>query len=185
MAKKVKENIVYDLYAEQPAECRQPLPFKELDKSCPEYIRRGLLYDPAPLYERIRFKINCHTRYNLIGFNDLFPEPTNSLCQCGCGQETARNSSKWHSSDCQRFARVCYDVISCRQPPMLTFYLKYYYGGIKCVKCGGEYSDLDHRIPIKGGSGGCWFSNYDMLCRSCHELKTASDNNWLKSKRLQ
>lgn len=179
------EEIIYDLFKEQPAECRLPLPYKELDKKVPEYIKRGLLYDPAPLYKRIQFLINPTTRYNLIHFATLFPDPTDDTCTCGCGKKQARKGFKWASTDCQRFSRFCYDVISCRQPPMLTFYLRFYYGEVKCVKCGGEFSDLDHIIGIKEGGGGSWLSNYQFLCIECHATKTAEDNNWAKSKRLQ
>lgn len=182
---KDKKDIVYDLFAEQAAECRIPLPFKELDnKKCPEYIRRVLLVDPAPLYERVRYEFDPFTRYNFISFEKLFPDNPDHLCSCGCGVQLKKKQPKWASTTCQRYARAVWDIMSCRQPPMITFYLSFYWGIPKCMDCGGEFTDLDHHIPCKAGGGGSWISNYRFLCLSCHAKKTAVENNWLNSKHL-
>lgn len=34
---------------------------------------------------------------------------------------------------------------------------------------------LDHTLPVKKGGGGCWLSNYQLLCEECHKIKTKQE----------
>lgn len=177
-----KEETIYDLFKEQPAACRLPLPHKELNPDVPEYIKRALLVDPAPFYERLRYSFNPFTRYNFVRFDVMFPDLNDGKCICGCGNELKKNQKKWYSADCQRFAMAAWNIVSCRQPDIINFYLSKYYDKLVCAECGEPFKDLDHIIPCKDGGGGSWLSNYQLLCESCHAKKTAIENNWKKSK---
>lgn len=34
---------------------------------------------------------------------------------------------------------------------------------------------LDHIVPVHQGGGGCWLSNYQLLCERCHKIKTKEE----------
>lgn len=36
---------------------------------------------------------------------------------------------------------------------------------------------LDHIIPVHKGGGGCWLSNYQLLCETCHREKTKQERS--------
>ena len=172
-----EEVKIYDIFKEQPAQCRQPLPYKELTKASP-YQRRVLLLDPTSIYESIQFKLNPYERYNYIHFFDLFPE-NGKICACGCGLEITGRRKRWATNDCQKFAIAVWEVLSGR-PVFTRFLLNIYNGGQICRSCGKLGTDLDHIIPIQKGGGGCWLSNFQMLCNDCHKEKTRQDFGWKK-----
>lgn len=179
MPSKKAKHLKYDLFIEQPAECRVPLEFKEVD--APEYVKRVLFFDPAPVYERVRFDINPYRRYSYVKFDDLFPD-NGDVCACGCGKEVSKKGSKWHSLECQQFAVGVYGIVVGR-PENIRWYLRFYYGKANCKLCGKPAVDLDHRIPLARGGGSCWLSNFDPLCEECHKEKTRQDFNWIKLKK--
>lgn len=34
---------------------------------------------------------------------------------------------------------------------------------------------VEHIVPVHKGGGGCWLSNYQLLCEDCHKIKTKND----------
>lgn len=172
-----EENKIYDIFEEQPAECRLPLPAKALNAK-QEYQRRVLTFDPHPIYERLRFKLNPYERYNYIQFFEMFPDNEN-LCACGCGKELTGRRKRWATNDCQKFAVAVWEILSGRAV-FSRFLLNIYDGGQICRRCGGLGTDLDHIIPIQKGGGACWISNFQMLCNPCHKVKTREDFGWKK-----
>ena len=39
----------------------------------------------------------------------------------------------------------------------------------------GDFWQADHIVPVSGGGGECDLSNFQTLCSSCHDSKTADD----------
>lgn len=60
-----------------------------------------------------------------------------------------------------------------------TDFIKGYLGqlyGYGCVKCGStEYTEVDHIVGVKQGGARSWLSNYRILCRRCHAVKSGMD----------
>lgn len=147
-----------------------PLPPKEVEAA--EYVKKLLSLDPYPIYERLGMKLNIHSRYNYLSFNDMFPKGT--IEQLGCSSLVEN----------QKLAIAIWEVIA-GIPDKIKWYLRYYYGHSNCAKCGNPGYDLDHIVPLAEGGGGCWLSNYQLLCTDCHAIKTAQENGWEKSKWLK
>ena len=170
----------HDLFEHQPDWCRKPLLPKELDAD--NYIKRVLTYDPTPIYEQFRHRINPFNRYNWqnINFAEMFPKREDGLCACGCGKP--RKGSMWASTECMMFAIGVWNVIGGRQD-FINLCLKSYYGHSKCARCNEkEWKEFDHIHAVSKGGGGCWLSNFQGLCKGCHTAKTREDFGWKKLK---
>ncbi|GEM_PF-1384377 len=160
-----------------------PLPAKEFNVPLAEHIQRILLLDPSYIYERIKGVLNPLSRYNdAVTFDVLFPQNNNGICDCGCGRPV-KGKKRWHSMECMNFATGVWQIINGR-----TQYIQWILSNYKepiCCKCGNQPCEADHIIPVNGGGGGSWLSNFQFLCKECHKIKTRQDNGWveLKTKR--
>lgn len=182
------------LYEVQPASCRAPLPYKELDfndwfkEKHPhkmEAIKRVMFFDPTELYARIAHLIDPYARHQGLQMDQVFPRTDNGDCVCGCGLKGKEYSTgkyqKYHSDVCRSFTS---DVLS-----ILNNYFKVpskyitRYAGDKCVGCGGSnWLELDHIVGVKHGGGGSWLSNYEWKCKDCHREKTNKDFGFKSNK---
>lgn len=146
-------------------------------------MKRVLFFDPTPLYERVKDKINPNKRHQGIQMEDIFPKQDVPVCACGCGKPTDHGANKdgsklwhrkWAHDNCQRFAN---DVLSIMNNYFgkPAYYVSLYWGE-KCCQCPNTTMlELDHIVRVKHGGGACWLSNYRWLCKDCHNKKTNQD----------
>jgi 5-methylcytosine-specific restriction endonuclease McrA len=93
-----------------------------------------------------------------------------------------------------RFANYIYNILAGKTPT-----IKYYVDAIAadayaCMDCGAitnaetairkKHSfgaeithEIDHIVPVILGGGGCWLSNYQQICVTCHIKKSKRDKN--------
>ena len=155
------------------------LPFKKT-RIKTEWHKRVLFLDPAEIYSRIH--INPYQRLQThLTFPEMFPVRADKACACGCGAQISGRRRRWASADCTRFATTVWAIIDGQAGAIITFVKKYY--GPKCSVCGTRQAlKADHIIPVKHGGGGCWLSNFQLLCHSCHVAKTNQDFGWKQNK---
>lgn len=158
----------------------QPLEHRDLQVE--EYITRLLFEDPAPAYERVKDLFDPYSRYNKqITFDYMFPKREDGLCSCGCGRPVKKAKKQWASNECQKYAIGVWLII--------TGNTQYIHGILKnytpeaCFKCGESPCEADHIVPVNGGGGGSWLSNFQFLCKECHKIKTREDNGWKQLKK--
>ena len=136
-----------------------------------------MFFDPTLIYEKLGSLFDPHKRIQKGDFPiDMFFPKIEGLCACGCGKVLSGRRTVWASSDCSNFA---YDI----RAIILGYstYKKYVwrYFGKNCIKCGtNEKVYYDHIIPVKHGGGSCWLSNFQPLCKLCHNKKTNEDFGW-------
>jgi 5-methylcytosine-specific restriction endonuclease McrA len=152
-----------------------PLPFKKL-KLKYEWQSRVIFFDPTPVYRRL--KINFYKRIQShLDFKDLFPDRKDGLCSCGCGTALTGRRRRWAADDCAKFALAVWAVID-GQAGSFEYYVAKYHGK-KCARCRSRRDlRVDHIVPVKHGGGGCWLSNFQLLCHTCHVGKTNKDFGW-------
>lgn len=159
------------------------LQHKEL-RPCKDYQSKVLFLDPKPIYDRI--KVNHFSRIQSVSIGDMFPLNGN-LCGCGCGAELTGRKRRWATDGCKYFAQAVWGIIN-GHSEIISSYLRLYNGTIACIECGltdsyKEYKNglgvsaihKDHIVPVFKGGGGCWLSNYQYLCDTCHKTKTKTD----------
>ncbi len=153
------------------------LPFKKL-KLKYDWQSRVIFFDPRLIYTRL--SIDCYRRNQThLTFKDLFPDYQSGICSCGCGQALLGRRKRWVSDDCTEFALAIWAIIDGQVGKFEYFVTKY--NGKKCAVCGSRrHLKVDHIVPVKHGGGGCWLSNYQLLCHSCHVTKTNKDFGWKK-----
>lgn len=139
--------------------------------------KRILFSDPIPFYEKIKECVDHSSRRQTGRFRmeTIFPAKKDGICDCGCGQKLTGRQRRWASKDCEKFTVSVYWI---------------FYGDVDLVKsllfrlhgnacyCCGEVTwnlHLDHIIPVFKGGGGCWISNFQLLCVDCHKAKTKVD----------
>ena len=153
-------------------------------RPCKDYQLRVLFLDPKPIYERIN--VNHFARVQSVSIADIFPE-NGKLCGCGCGAELSGRKRRWATDGCKYFAQAVWGIIN-GHSEIISSYLSLYHGVVACVECGltDAYKEFkngmsvsaihkDHVIPVFKGGGGCWLSNYQHLCDTCHKQKTKTD----------
>lgn len=155
-----------------------PLPFKKL-KLRHEWQSRVIFFDPAPVYARL--KINPYKRLQShLAFRDMFPDRKDGLCSCGCQAALTGRRRRWASEDCAKFALAVWGIIDGQAGTFMYYVAKYH--GRKCAVCRSRRElRVDHRVPVKHGGGGCWLSNFQLLCHTCHVGKTNQDFGWKKT----
>ena len=133
----------------------------------------------------IKITINHRERNPKIKMVELFP-PIKNRCSCGCGIKLTGRRTRWATKECSDFAGDIHAILSGRLNT-ISFYLRKYYDW-KCQRCNCEDTGhetsygtvalikVDHIIPVKQNGGGCWLNNYQLLCHTCHVLKTKEDN---------
>lgn len=151
------------------------LPFKKL-KLKHEWQSRVIFFDPAPVYQRLT--INPYSRLQAhLAFKDMFPDRKDGLCSCGCQAPLTGRRRRWASDDCSKFALAVWAIID-GQPGTFEYYVAKY-NGRKCAVCRSRRDlKVDHIVPVKHGGGGCWLSNFQLLCHGCHVEKTNKDFGW-------
>ncbi len=159
------------------------LPDKKIE--CHPHQLRVLQFDPKVLPTD---KIYPYNRFHSLAVRYFFPN-VEDLCGCGCGLKLTGRQKQWATNDCSFFAWDIRNII-CGRLDTIQRYMRIYNGWV-CSKCGGEdkghdmgangtvsWIKIDHIIPVKLGGGGCWLSNYQLLCHDCHIGKTNKDFNW-------
>ncbi|QNF35851.1 HNH endonuclease [Adhaeribacter swui] len=107
----------------------------------------------------------------------MFPNYQNGQCSCGCGAALLGRRKRWATDDCSQFALAVWAIIDGQVGKFEYFVAKY--NGRKCAVCRSRRDlKVDHIVPVKHGGGGCWLSNYQLLCHSCHVQKTNKDFGW-------
>ena len=145
-----------------------------------EWHKRVLFLDPSEIYGRIQVKHFRRLQTHLT-FTEMFPATDDKTCACGCGALISGRRRRWASSDCTKFATTVWAIIDGQAGTIITFVKKYY--GTKCNVCGTRKElKADHIIPVKHGGGGCWLSNFQLLCHTCHVAKTNQDFGWKQIK---
>jgi 5-methylcytosine-specific restriction endonuclease McrA len=146
-----------------------------------ELQKRILLYDAAPLVERLLLKgrINPQKRYQSIGVDHILLPVSVGLCACGCGQAVVPPKRKWATKECWAFPYTVLDILR-GDTELIARYLRLLHGHV-CAHCKQSHDsrgftlelDCDHIVPVAEGGAGRWLDNYQLLCKSCHKLKTA------------
>ena len=166
------------LFDIQPGECRLALPPVDRIEKCQPIVQKLLTYDPTDLYLRIHEMIDPYKRVQEFSLGQMFPNPDDGTCSCGCGVELTGRRTRWASDDCAEIPRRAFFIIK-GYPRDIRFLIRQYYGELACVRCGETEMtaqiDIDHIIPVKLGGGGGWLSNYQPLCKPCHRQKTNED----------
>lgn len=153
----------------------KPLPYKNLGKR-KEWIKRVILYDVREIIGRVN--IDHSKRIQKLPMLSLFPK-VDGLCRCGCGVKLEGRRTSWASEDCNTFATHVREIL-CGYTRSISYFLSRYYN-YECCKCSDQLDlKIDHIIPVKHNGGGCWLSNYQYLCHSCHVGKTNEDFGWKK-----
>jgi len=151
------------------------LPFKKT-RIKTEWHKRVLFLNPTEIYRRI--SINPWQRVQThLTFPEMFPIKADGSCACGCGALLGGRRRRWATSECTKFATTVFAIIDGQTKAISTFTKKYF--GAKCRVCGTrKMLKADHVVPVKHGGGGCWLSNFQLLCHSCHVAKTNQDFGW-------
>lgn len=149
---------------------------KELEELKPAF-ERVLFFNPSEVFARMgaaehgdRFK-----RINRLNMAVLFPKTEGRYCDCGCGVMLTGRRSRWATEDCKTFALGVYWILCGKLDGYERYIYRYY--GHACKACGIMYEDMhiDHITPVFAGGGGCWLSNFQLLCIDCHKKKTKAD----------
>ena len=157
------------------------LPFKKL-KLRHAWQTRVMFFSPEAIYERVNIKPFSRIQAHL-SFKDMFPDKQNGKCSCGCEALLTGRRRRWASEDCTRFACAVWAIID-GQAGVLEYYVRRY-NGKKCAICGSRQDlKVDHIVPVKHGGGGCWLSNFQLLCHTCHVEKTNKDFGWKQKQNM-
>lgn len=175
MPQQVKEEQVQERRVSRHQEISYALPFKKLKLKF-EWQSRVIFFDPAPIYARLN--INRYKRLQShLAFRDMFPDRKDGLCSCGCEAPLRGRRRRWAADDCAKFALAVWAIID-GQAGTFEYYVAKY-NSKKCALCSSRRDlKVDHRVPVKHGGGGCWLSNFQLLCHSCHVGKTNKDFGW-------
>lgn len=145
----------------------EPLQVKNVGKRVPWKIR-VLFFDPTETYSRIN--VDRHKRVQKIPMMKMFP-PKGKLCRCGCKKKLTGKRTSWATTYCSKFAYDVYSII-CGYTSTIRNYLIIYHSTWKCLHCDQTDVDMDHIVGVKEGGGGCWLSNFQLLCHDHHVKKT-------------
>ncbi len=127
-----------------------------------------------------------------VGLSDIFPTRTDGLCACGCGEKLKGRRTRWANQGCSDAAAALYFVRTGASATIRGLIYRRDHG--RCAVCGCACGvrlqgpmpfrerfftlrrtwEADHILPVEEGGGGCGLENFQILCDSCHKLKTAS-----------
>lgn len=146
-----------------------------------------LYYDPRPLLTRIQPLINPYARHQNLFMAQVWPNK-HGICACGCGETLVGRKRRWAHPDHTWSSLQIFRIIQ-GDVDVIYDYIRRYHGET-CAVCDvtpdkidrdTQLFDLDHIIPVAHGGGGCWLSNYQLLCLGCHRIKTNRDFGWKQS----
>lgn len=138
---------------------------------------RIISFDPEEVYSRIT--VNDTSRFNNVSMRLMFPTLEKGICACGCGRPAKK---RWHNKNCSDFAFTVRQIIAGSVAYIRPIIQEIY--GTSCSVCGITSKEagidnlfrsnihLEHTVPVHLGGGGCWLSNYSMMCVHCHKEKT-------------
>jgi 5-methylcytosine-specific restriction endonuclease McrA len=132
---------------------------------------RVLFFDPTEVYERI--VIDKYKRTQKILVSEMFPV-RGKKCRCGCSKPLKGRRTAWASNECSSFARDVQAIITGHSATIKKYLMIYY--GWECKVCRvASNIKMDHIVGVKHGGGGCWLSNFQLLCHIHHVVKTNKD----------
>lgn len=118
--------------------------------------------------------IDPHKRYQKhLNISDLFIQTDDTVCACGCGNKLKGRQKRWASKQCNYKSLIQFYIIKGDSAVIRQELYKRDEGFCYC--CGEQTEDweADHIKPVFLGGGGCDLTNYQTLCKSCHQLKSA------------
>lgn len=149
-----------------------------------------ILFDPAEIYNRI--KIDPYKRTQSLDIGQMFPNPEDGTCSCGCGVKLTGRRYRWASEACQKLPVAIFMIIRGDLSyinRLMRNWLHY-----RCCECDCENYvfeknlasgiQVDHIVGIQNGGGGSWLGNYRFICHKCHSVKTKEDNKVKKLNKL-
>lgn len=129
-------------------------------------------------YQRIQSRLK---------FSNVFPKlKKKGKCRCGCRKKVVAPKRYWATTQCSTAASEYYSVIKGYQSVIRA--LLYHRDVGTCASCardcGRRNWDADHVLEVVRGGGGCDLSNFQTLCKECHEEKTTVLRLELKQERM-
>lgn len=110
------------------------------------------------------------TRYYCIPMTTLFPQ-TEGVCCCGCETLLTGRRKRYATDDCRKFCEAVWGIISCHNGTLDGYVMDLYQH--KCANCDEKTGlEVDHIIEVCDGGARAWLSNYQLLCKACHKVKT-------------
>jgi len=143
-----------------------------------DLTQRILSFDAAPAIVKglERGALQTHVRFQAYAaIRDFFDQPDPKRCTCGCGLELTGRRRRWATDECSWFGLSVLRILKCDADEIRHWLVVKC--GEACAHCGvmGEKLQVDHIIPVHQGGGGRWLDNYQLLCDSCHKVKTKAD----------
>ena len=180
----MEKGNIHIVCADNILKARQPLSIEvDYDKvpaNDREEIKRVLTLDPGKFYAESDKIIDPFSRQQTgLSIEHFFPVVKNKICACGCERELPKRRTRWATPACRDFALAVYWIIYGRQLN-ISFFLNIIAGHDKvCMSCGeikkSSKFENDHIVPVMTGGGGCWISNWQQICITCHKEKTIRD----------
>lgn len=154
------------------------LPEKQFNIPPNKLYLRVMMFDPTPCYQNVTVDVfkRIQTSGTGLHMGAIFPQKDAKVCACGCGAGLSGRRTRWASVDCTHFALNTWRIIQGHTKTIATL-LRAYNDDIVCCQACGEITDceVDHIVPVHKGGGGCWLSNYQFLCKSCHLSKSIKE----------
>lgn len=120
--------------------------------------------------------IDKYERYQRnFSMGELYPNPKDGTCSCGCGVLLTGRRTRWATKDCAGNVIEEYFIIQGRTDSIRFALWKREEGF--CQNCGVKEHEwhADHIIPVHLGGGGCTIDNFQTLCVHCHKIKSANE----------
>lgn len=150
-------------------------------------FHRILSTDPTLFYQMADEFLSPFKRNNWILREHIFPPVESGLCRCGCGQKVTGRRKSWATEECTIYINQVIAILIGKSDFIRRLIEALY--GQKCCKCYATWKTLsrpnendwrtilglDHILPVHQGGGGCWLSNYQLLCFVCHKEKGKLD----------
>lgn len=122
--------------------------------------------------------VDHFSRYQpALSLCDMYPDPMDGRCACGCGVELIGRNRKWASAKCRIDSVGIFFIVRGKTATIRNELFKRDSGF--CRHCGVLSDDweADHIIPVHKGGGGVGLENFQTLCYDCHKKKTYSDRS--------
>lgn len=116
--------------------------------------------------------LNPFLRYQVgMTINKLYPS-INGYCACGCGMRLPKSKRKWYADFCRDLAFINSAIIKGDTSVIRTQLFLRDMGACKVCGCITDNWEADHIVPVHHGGGACDLSNFQTLCKDCHNEKS-------------